>query len=240
MRAGNASLIALATALLALPTGASAQAADTGERIAAARARLEALEKRSARIGDLNEIENLQRTFGYYFDKMLWEQVLDLMTEDATLEIGSSGVYAGKQSIRGYLYGISGGTEGPIEGELFEHLQLQPVVTVADDGTTATGRWRALLMTGTSGSGSGGNWGEGPYENEYVREDGVWKIARLHWYGTFFAPYEGGWLNADPADFDAYSAGGGTTPDRPANTGSAPFPSASVPPFSFENPGRDD
>jgi hypothetical protein len=226
-------------AFLAAPE-AFAQAPSPAERLAAARARLTVLEQRSSRVDDLNTIENLQRTFGYYFDKMLWEQVLDLFADDATLEIGSSGVYVGKASIRRYLYGISGGVEGPIEGVLFEHMQLQPIVTVADDGMSAKGRWRALIMTGVSGSGSGGNWGEGPYENEYVKDDGIWKIAKLHWYGTFYVPYEGGWLDADPADFDAYSAGGGTTPDEPPSVDYAPYPATFTPPFSFDNPGRAD
>jgi len=218
----------------------AAVAQSAGERVEAARARLAALEQRSAQIHDLNTIENLQRSFGFYFDKMLWDEVLDLFADDATVEIGSSGVYVGKESIRPYLYGLSGGVQGPIEGELFEHLQLQPIVTVADDGMSANGRWRAIVMTGTSGSGSGGNWGEGPYENEYIKEDGIWKISRLRWFGNFLVPYEGGWLNADPEMLDKYSEGGGTSPDQPSSTDYEPYPAASTPPFHYENPGRTD
>jgi hypothetical protein len=169
---------------------------------------------------------------------MLWDEVVDLFTDDATVEIGTSGVYVGKDSIRDYFYGLSGGVEGPIEGELYEHMQLQPIVTVADDGTTALGRWRAWIMTGTSGSGSGGKWGEGPYENAYVKEDGIWKISRLHWFGTYLVPYEGGWLNLDPDGLAEYSEGDGTSPDRPPSTDYAPYPSTFTPPFHFENPGR--
>jgi hypothetical protein len=232
---------ATACVLLGLACGAAeAQDPALAERVAAAKARLEALEQRSERVADLNEIENLERSFGYYFDKMLWEQVLDLFSPDATLEIGSSGVYAGEDSIREYLYGISGGVEGPLEGVLYEHLQLQPIVTVAADGMSAKGRWRGLLMTGAAGSGSGGNWGEGPYENEYVKEDGVWKISKLHWFGNFYAPYEGGWLDADPADLARYSQGDGTSPDRPPSVDYAPYPGAYVPPFHYPNPGRAD
>ena len=116
---------------------------------------------------------------------------------DGTLEIGSSGVYVGKDSIRRYLYSLSGGKQGPLEGVLFEHFQLQPIVTVEPDGQSAKARWRSLLMTGVYGEASGGNWGEGTYENEYVKQDGVWKIRTLHWYTTFIAPYKGGWLSVD-------------------------------------------
>jgi hypothetical protein len=167
---------------------------------------------------------------------MLWDEVLDLFADDGTLEIGPSGVYVGKDSIRRYLLSLSGGAQGPLEGVLNEHFQLQPIITVADDGMSARARWRLFLMTGTSGSGSGGNWGEGVYENEYVKESGVWKIRSLHLYTTFLAPYEGGWLNADPKAIEDYAMGRGVTPDRPSSVGYEPYPGVFVPPFHYPNP----
>jgi hypothetical protein len=227
---------ALVTALLLAPGAQALAQDDLAARVAAAQARLTALEQRSGRVADINEIENLQRSYGYYLDKMLWEHVVDLFTDDASMEIGLGGVYVGKDSIRRYLYSLSGGAEGPLEGVLYDHFQLQPVVTVADDGLTAKGRWRALIMTGTAGSGSGGNWGEGPYENEYVKEDGVWKISKLHWYATFYVPYEGGWINSSADAVRAYSEGRDVTPDRPPSEQYAPYPAAFVPPFHYPNP----
>ena len=226
---------ALLAAVLLAPVAAHAQD-DLAARVAAAGERLAALDTRATRVADVNEIENLQRSYGYYVDKMLWEHVLDLFTEDATLEIGPSGVYAGKDSIRRYLYSLSDGREGPIEGVLYNHMQLQPVVTVAEDGQTAKGRWRAWILTGVSGSGSGGNWGEGPYENEYVKEDGVWRIGKLHWYATYYVPYEGGWLESTTEAVRAYSEGRGVEPDRPPSEPHEPYPAAFVPPFHYPNP----
>lgn len=234
-RSRLARLPAVMLALLAA-SPLAAQGNDVAERVAAARARLGAIESRAGRVADINAIENLQRSYGYYVDKMLWEHVLDLFTDNATLEIGFSGVYVGKDSIREYLYSLSGGREGPLEGVLYNHMQLQPIVTLAADGRTARARWRAFILTGTSGSGSGGNWGEGPYENEYVKEDGVWKISKLHWYATFYAPYEGGWLNVDPEAAREYSQGRGTTPDRPPSEEYEPYPAVYVPPFHYPNP----
>jgi hypothetical protein len=233
----NAARAMLVVTLVLVPSAVLHTQDDVGGRLAAAQARLAALEFRAERLADINAIENLQRSYGYYADKMLWEHVVDLFTDDATMEIGLGGVYVGKDSIRRYLFSLSGGVEGPLEGVLYDHFQLQPVVTVADDGLTAKGRWRALIMTGTSGSGSGGNWGEGPYENEYVKEQGVWKISKLHWYATFYVPYEGGWLNSSADAVRAYSEGRGITPDRPPSEQYAPYPAAFVPPFHYPNPG---
>jgi hypothetical protein len=229
-------LLAIATGIVAVVIAGGAAAQDPADRIATARARLAAIEARASGVADINALENLQRSYGYYVDKMLWEQVLDLFTDDATLEIGLSGVYHGKASIRDYLYDLSGGVEGPLEGVLYDHMQLQPVITLADDGLSAKARWRALLLTGISGSGSGGSWGEGPYENEYVKEDGVWKISKLHWYATFIAPYEGGWLNANADAVRQYSVAPNAMPDEPPSENYAPYPGVYVPEFSFANP----
>ena len=216
---------------------AAIESQDSAEaRIATARSRLGAAGARAARIADTNEIQTLQSSYGYYTDKMLWDEVVDLFADDGTLEIGSSGVYVGKDSIRRYLLSFSDGKQGPLEGVLNDHFQLQPIITVADDGLTANGRWRLFLMTGVAGSGSGGNWGEGVYENEYVKEDGLWKISKLHWFGTFVAPYEDGWLNADPKAIDAYAMGRGVTPDRPSSVSYEPYPGVFVPPFHYTNP----
>ena len=225
------------TISLSFSAAAAAQdAQDASARVETVRARLAALESRTARVDDINEIENLQGSYGYYTDKMLWDEVVDLFSENGTMEIGPSGVYVGKDSIRRYLNSSSGGRQGPLEGELFEHLQLQPIVTVAANGLSAKARWRAFIMTGTHGAGSGGNWGEGPYENEYVKEDGVWKISKLHWYATFVAPYEGGWLNTGREAVDRYALGRGVEPDRPSSETYEPYPGVYVPAFHYKNP----
>jgi hypothetical protein len=217
-------------------TAAVLPAASPSASAADARSRLAAVQARSARVADANAINTLQSSYGYYTDKMLWDEVVDLFADDGTLEIGPSGVYAGKESIRRYLLSLSGGALGPLEGVLNEHFQLQPIITVADDGMSANARWRLFLMTGTAGAGSGGNWGEGIYENEYVKEGGIWKIRKLHLYMTFLAPYEGGWLNADPKAIEDYAMGRGVAPDRPSSVAYEPYPGVFVPPFHYPNP----
>jgi hypothetical protein len=42
-------------------------------------------------------------------------------------------------------------------------------------------------------SGEFAHWGLGTHENEYVKQDGVWKIRSLHQYTTMYTPYEDGW-----------------------------------------------
>jgi hypothetical protein len=36
-------------------------------------------------------------------------------------------------------------------------------------------------------------WCWGKYGNDFIREDGEWKIWHLHWYTTFRTPYDRSW-----------------------------------------------
>src|SRR5690606_26598624 len=96
------------------------------------------LEAELARLEDENAIEILQRSYGYYIDKNLWTQAAELFSEAARLEIGGSGQYLGRASILRYFQSL--GAEGPQEGILNDHMQLQPVIHVHADGR-AQGRW---------------------------------------------------------------------------------------------------
>src|SRR5690606_32763861 len=170
-----AGLVAAAAGCGTSADEAAAQSVPADDRAAALEARVAALEARRQRIEDSNDIKRLQRAYGYYVDHALWDEVADLFADEGSIEIGLDGVYLGKERVREYLYALGDGRAGLAEGELNEHMQLMPVVTLSPDGTTAKGRWEGLILAGQLGESA--LWGQGPYENEYVKEDGVWKIA---------------------------------------------------------------
>jgi hypothetical protein len=198
-------------------------------------ARLHEIQARADQVESVNEIRNLQRIFGYYVDKAMWDDVVDLFTEDGSIELGLNGVYAGKANVRRYLYSLTGGKPGLRPGELNNHFQLSPVVTLSPDGQSAKARWRGIIQAGLYGKGSGGDWGEGIYENEYVRQDGVWKISKLHFYTKFYAPYEGGWTRAPKESALRYGKSN-VRPTRPTSVKYEPYPARFTPPFHFGNP----
>ena len=185
--------------------------------------------RRAQRLRDEQDIENLQRIYGYYLDRAQWDQVADLFANKATLEFAQQGVYVGKARIRAFLGTL--GPHGLVPGWLNDHLQLQTVVTVAPDGKTARARSRQWSMTGTFAK--GGQWSEGIYENAYVNEAGVWKFQSVHYYPTFISDYDRGWAQ------DAQSAPGVLAelpPDRPPTQVYAIYPKAHVPPYHYRNP----
>lgn len=201
--------------------------------IAELQAQLASLEARKQRIEDSNAIKRLQRAFGFYMSEGQWQQVADLFAASATLEFGRDGVYRGQQRILAWLQAWGGTDNGLREGQLNEFFQLMPVVTLAEDGTTAKARWRGIMLLGQLGEQA--LWGEGPYENEYVKEAGVWKLARLRWFQTIVVPYEGGW--ARHADFNKGIWVSATLPaDAPPTAPYGSWPETFLPPFSFTNP----
>ena len=209
--------------LCALAVAAPALAQATPEaRIAAYRQRVERLE-------DEDAIETLQATWGYYFDKGLWDDAADLFSATGSFEYGQRGVYLGQAHIRRAL--LLFGPAGLGTGRLNNHMQLQSVITVAPDGRTATARWQGMVMLARPGA--NGEWGVGLYENAYVKERGVWKIARLHFYVTAMADYDGGFAKA-PLPMDGPSAV--LPPDRPPSEAYRSFPSAYLPPFDYVHP----
>jgi len=230
-RTMKALLAAGAIAWTGLPAGTHAAPAKDGSltaQVAQLSAEVDQLEGARA-------VRKLQRAYGYYVDRGLWDETADLFADDATVEIGQDGVYAGKARIKEYLKRLGGGQDGLVYGQLYEHAQLQPEVDVAADGMTAKGRWRELQMTGHFGKDA--FWGDGIEENTYVREGGVWKIKSLHVYINFVAPHVGGWPRLQPAAEDwRTDVAKAFPPDRPPTDRSRPFPDPNIPPFHYRNP----
>lgn len=219
-------LIALAAAGVFLaaigPASAQAQSASDLQRLAEYKHRVTLLEDEVA-------IENLQATFGFYFDKGLWDQAAALFTRNGTFEYEQMGVYIGPERIRRAM--LLFGPQGLTNGHLNNHMMLQNIIVVAKDGKTATARWQGPIML--SEPARTGEWGVGIYENEYVKEGGVWKISKLHFYLTAKTDYDLGfgksWLpvRGQSALFP---------PDRPPSEVYRALPAAHLPQFSFDHP----
>ncbi len=184
---------------------------------------------RVARLEDADAVENLQAMFGFYFDKGLWSEAAGLFARNGEFEYGQSGVYVGPDRIKKAL--LLFGPEGLTAGQLNNHMMLQAVITVAPDGRTAKGRFQGPVQLAEPGQ--NGIWGVGIYENEYVKDGGVWKLAKLHFYPTAFTDYDKGWsrsllpMKGPSALFP---------PDRPPTVVYRTLPGQYIPPFSYPHP----
>ena len=170
-------------------------------------ARLAALEAKVVRLEDINAIRRLQWAYGYYIDYNRPEEVAGLFAKDGAV-VFLSGEYRGYAGVM-RLYGtwfqnlFTGGRRGPVHGLLLDHFQLQDVITVSDDGLTAKGRFRGLLAGGWHDEVVASKpdgipqqfWESGMYENDYVKEDDVWKIKRLDYMMQWQGDFETGWAH---------------------------------------------
>lgn len=228
--AAAAALAAAGAALFAAAplrdAGAEAQ-----DRAAALAQRAAVLAHEVALLEDEQAIVNLQRIYGFYIEEDLWTEAASLFTENAALELAGHGVYQGRDRILEYLHSID--EEFPQYGRLFDQMQLQPIVHVAPDGQSAKARWRLFAQEARYGEFA--EWGVGWYENDYVKEDGVWKIAHLRLFERVYAPYEEGW---GKAALPRPSYASDLSPDRPSAIAHAPYPAVpETPAFHFSNLG---
>lgn len=184
-----------------------------------------------ARIKDHHEIENLQSAYGYYLDKNLWSELSQLFARDGSIELAERGVYRGAR-LREFLVKVFGrGEEGPVAGRLGNHIQLQPVIHVDDDGRRARVRVRMLQQMS---QGARASVGAAVYENELVKEDGVWKFAVVNAYNTLSAVYVGGWAQAASRGMPGRSVA--FPPDGPPTREVAMFPILRDMPYHYANP----
>ena len=220
---GLAAVLAIAAAL---PGAAlAAKKAPPAPAPAADPAQLADLDRRITRLEDANQVEIVQRTYGYFVDKAQWTQLSELFTDDATLEIGGRGVFVGKAHVLEYMHKAFG-PDTIKEGSIINHMQFQPIADIDPDGVHAKQRMRAFVM-------SNGGWGIPLYENEYRKENGVWKISKLHGPFTMYSSWDG-WAktatpNTRPESF-------GEPPDLPPTVVYLTYPSYYIVPFHYPNP----
>lgn len=223
-------LCASAIARAGDPVVTDSRVINEDRRMAILETKLASLQLQIALLEDTKSIERLQQAYGYYVSAGMAREAAALFSDDpgASIEYAQSGVFVGRARIEQFL---AGGGASLKPGQIRETPIHQGVVDVAPDGRTAKGRWRSLVMGGTHGE--DGRWTEGPYENEYVKEGGVWRIRTLHWYTTVSGSYDQGWHKL-PIPVEGPLAG--LPPDRPPTQVYKSFPDFFLPPYHYFNP----
>ncbi|NBB52821.1 nuclear transport factor 2 family protein [Rhizobium sp. CRIBSB] len=172
---------------LASPALASTQ--DVSGNVAIAAAEID-------RAGALRAAKTLQYAYAQFGEYGLWTDMGSLFSREGALVIGDREI-VGPAAISAYLRTeIGQGRDGLPAGAVNTQLMMAPVITLSADGETARGRWQELTLRGRMGGTA--DWSGGMQVNDYVREDGVWKIARMHVIPQFAGSYETGWFSLGP------------------------------------------
>ncbi|UUT36602.1 nuclear transport factor 2 family protein [Microbacterium elymi] len=151
------------------------------------------LAARAQRLVDQGLVQNLLAAYGFYVDRRLWDDVGDLFAEDGVLQWGDD-EWGGRAGIRLALETIS--PAGLRRGELFDHLQLMPIVDIAPDGATA--RVRSLELQSIAGPGRPDRWGVRVCDGEFRRTASGWRIVALRFRPRLLADHDRGWRDELP------------------------------------------
>jgi hypothetical protein len=167
---------------------------DTGPVISAA-AGVHRLAQDVERAEAVRAVKRVQETYAQYSQFGLWTEMAALFADSAELSYGKD-TARGRQAIENYFLTTFGeGSHGLKPGGLHTQMVLRPLINVSTDGRSAKGRWWEFSMTGQFGVKA--EWAAGIFENEYVRERGLWKISRMRYNPMFAGPYATGWRNID-------------------------------------------
>jgi hypothetical protein len=189
----------------------------------------------SNRIGSLEDamaIRRLHQTYESHLDNGRYEEVVNLFTDDGEA-VFNGGVFAGKNKGIRRLYcdrfssGFTGKKMEPAPGFELDSEQLQDIVEIAPDRSSARGQFPYSMQVGTpmdedsqlvkmarlQGEGIRRWWEGGIYEVSYVKDGDRWKIRKLKYSMTSKADFRPGRSHARPIEVPLFSK---TYPADPA------------------------
>jgi hypothetical protein len=181
----------------------------------------------SNQIGSLEDamaIRRLHQAYESHLDKGLYEEVVELFTDDGEV-IFNGGVFAGKSKGVRRLYcnqfssGFTGKKIEPAPGFEPDSAQLQDIVEVAPDRKSAKAQFPFSMQVGTpmtvdsqlvqmarlQGEGIVKWWEGGAHELFCVKDGDSWKIKRLEYLVTAKADYKPGRSYAKPIEVPLFS-----------------------------------
>jgi hypothetical protein len=189
---------------------------------------------------DIEAIRKLQHAYCYYLEHWQEDQILALFSHspDVAVELNETGLYKGWEAVKKSFHfpvhytGYGGEKTAPPE---FLHLimPLAGIIDVDPDGKNAKARWYSLFHGALYRGGKlRAMIGASIWENEYIKEDGVWKFKKLFFNNIFSSPWEDGWVKtpylSNPPNQDRPAPG----PD----THFATYPSGYIFPYHYKNP----
>jgi SnoaL-like protein len=148
-----------------------------------------ALAARIARLNDEDDVRNLQHAWGYYVDRRMWTDAVELFDEDAVFCVDDV-EYAGRQGVRKALEEM--GPEGLAQGELADRPIFDVIVDVRSGGGEAQVCGIEIGMLGDTKR-QEGRWEFSRFSNTFVKRTGGWRIKDVHITRLLRADYAEGW-----------------------------------------------
>jgi Uncharacterized protein contain chitin-binding domain type 3 len=142
-------------------------------------ATVEEVATRINRLADEDAVRNLQHTYGYYVDRRMWTDVVELFADNGTFTLDNVGTATGHAEIR-QAHIDRDGPENLVQGILNDRPQWDTIVEVSPDGQTAVARGIEIGLIGDADPAVRmGRWEFSVFYNTFVKDDGVWKIKDM-------------------------------------------------------------
>jgi hypothetical protein len=198
--------------------------------------RIKELEEKVRVLDDLESIKRLQRSYGYYLEHWMYEEVIDCFADAPGTELNIMvGIFLEKEGVRRYFTGEKDRYSNP--ELLHQIMQLSGVVDIAPDGKTAEGRWYGFGAAAIPrGEGVIQDLTGGIYTVTYIKEDGKWKIHKLMWNPCYTCPPTEGWVKPERVNAASVRSGGVyPRADKPREL-DPHYPSGYIVPFHYKHP----
>ena len=178
--------------------------------------------KRLGYAADAVDVQNLMSRYIFYMERGniggVWDDLFTHTDEDVRMEIMDSGAYLGQEHCKRAWETMAGRVD--LDGKpadkraagmansntdraaLLLTLTIStPMIEVAEDGMRAWGQWHIfgphtnrVFDPETCAKKDTAFWICGKYDNEFVKENGEWKILKLHPICWLRTPYNKSWL----------------------------------------------
>ncbi|KAF2728665.1 hypothetical protein EJ04DRAFT_546686 [Polyplosphaeria fusca] len=164
-------------------------------------ASVQELENRIARMNAEDEVRNLQHAYGYYVDRRMWNDVVDLFATDASISIGKTTTFSGLGGVREAMERM--GPEGLTQGINNDHAQFGVLVDVDPSRKKAITRGVEIAMLGDANT-RAASWEFNVFRNHFVKDNGLWKFKSLEITPLIVADYYKGWGDGGTAPANSY------------------------------------
>lgn len=145
------------------------------QRVSELEAKLNEFAALAQETADVREIQELQFRYVNALMAMEWDTCADCFAENALVDVYLHKPVRGRENIRTWFKEELSKTHHGHEGDVCIH----PIITV--EGDTAKGDFILYMMYFYARTGQSMFWVQGQYDNEYVRENGRWKISVMRW-----------------------------------------------------------
>lgn len=152
---------------------------------------MKTLEERVQALEDIRECEQLQYKYETYLDTgYIGEKIASLFVPDGLWEIkGYGGRAKGHDAIIAHAKNLG---KAIVWGQ---HHMMAPMITLGEDGKTATGTFRLFCVLTLEENGKReAHVLVGNYSNQYVKVDGKWYFKELTGVIEQAAPWDKGWV----------------------------------------------